>query len=127
MSLICPFIPSFDRYALHFRNTREISRIKFSSSVDFPSPFRPIIPTTSPGSTSNDTSFERPRLFRRRITVESLERRLHRIDNGIAEREIVFLQSTYGVFLAGLRTRMAMVLPVIMGISFVVRLWFPYR
>ena len=28
MSLIFPFIPSFDRYTLHFRNTREISRIK---------------------------------------------------------------------------------------------------
>ncbi|MCX6697696.1 MAG: hypothetical protein NTV84_09110 [Methanoregula sp.] len=32
--------------------------------------------------------------------MESLKRRLHRIDNGIAEREVFFLGSTDGVFLA---------------------------
>ena len=31
--------------------------------------------------------------------MESLERRLHRIDNRIAEREILFLRSAYLVFL----------------------------
>ena len=32
--------------------------------------------------------------------MESLERRLHRIDNRIAERKVFFLRSADGVFLA---------------------------
>ena len=34
--------------------------------------------------------------------MKSLERRLHRIDNRIAEREVIFLRSTEGIFLAGI-------------------------
>ena len=34
--------------------------------------------------------------------MKSLERRLHRIDNRIAEREVFFLRPAYLVFLAGI-------------------------
>lgn len=46
--------------------------------------------------------FERPELFRRTSTMELPERRLHRIDNRIAEREVLLLRSANCVFLAGI-------------------------
>jgi len=58
-----------------------------------------MIPTISPCSTSNDTSFSAQELFRTRSPVESPERSLPRIDNRIDERVILFLRFAYGVFL----------------------------
>ena len=89
------------------RNRRILTLIRdgFFSSVDFPAPFRPIIPTTSPCSTSNDTSFERPELIYGLVgflVKDPVERRLHRIDNRIVEREVFLLRSANGVFLAGI-------------------------
>jgi len=85
-----------------------VIRDKSYSSVDLPAQFRPIIPTTSPCSTSNETSFERPELFRSRNMMESLERRRHRIDDCIAEGMIFFLRAAKGVFLAEIAPQMAM-------------------
>ena len=53
--------------------------------------------------TSDSTSFERPELICGLVGIpvnDPVERRLHRIDNRIAEREVFFLRSADGVFLA---------------------------
>jgi len=47
-------------------------------------------------------------LSRKRNTLKSLERRLYGIDNRIAEREVIFLRSADGVFLAGIAPQKAM-------------------
>ena len=54
----------------------------------------PILRTTHPLSAQE--------LFGRRSTAESLERHLHEINNRITEREVIFLQSANGVFIAGI-------------------------
>lgn len=50
----------------------------------------------------NDSSFKRPELFVRRSPVESLERRLHQIDNLITEGMILFMRSAKSVFPVGI-------------------------
>jgi hypothetical protein len=57
------------------------------------------MPTTSPCSTSNDTSFERPELFREEARLNGT---FTKIDNGITECEISFMRSHDRIFLAGI-------------------------
>ena len=64
-----------------------VIRVRILSSVDLPAPFRPMKPTTSPSSTSNETSLQGPDLLVVGLHLPP-EAALRDVDDRVAERRV---------------------------------------